>query len=383
MRWLGIVTISIALCSTWSARAQTTAVAKNRPEEARRPYSAEKAIDFIERSVSNWQEKRRCVTCHTNGLHLVAGAQTTPTSEVLFGSQEFTREYLTSFITGAAKPHGQHGAIEGLVAGASFLAISEMMTDEKLHAETITALDYIWSKQDPSGAWEDWLKCHWGPYEVDDHFGVTLATIALAMAPTEYRNSPKAQEAEGKLHQYLQTHPPTAPHQQAMMLWAARHAPAVAPIERQQAWIASLRKLQQDDGGWVLAQLGDSKWQREDGKPHHQISDGYATALMVYTLRQAGVPKEDTAIIRGIHWLKTNQRQSGRWFTHSPRRDGRHYISQAGTNMALLALHSCGALEMVGLGAREREQPTPSTATLNPAAEQGGSGQPNPCSESK
>ena len=383
MRWLGIVIVCVALCSPWSVRGQSTGVSRNRPDEARMAYSPEKAIDFIERSVSNWQEKRRCVTCHTNGLHLVAGAQTTPTSNVLVGSQEFTREYLTSFITGAAKPHGQHGAIEGIVAGASFLAISEMLTDKKLHAETITALDYIWSKQDPSGAWEDWLKCHWGPYEVDDHFGVTLATIALAMAPAEYRNSPKAQEAQEKLHLYLQSHPPTAPHQQAMMLWAARHAPELAPIEQQQAWIASLRKLQQDDGGWVLAQLGDAQWQREDGKPHHQISDGYATALVVYALRQAGVSKEDSALIDGIRWLKTNQRQSGRWFTHSPRRDGRHYISQAGTNMALLALHSCGALEVNGLDARKREQRTPSSPTLNSSAEQDRSEQPTPCSEQR
>ncbi len=280
MHWLGIITICVVLSAAWNVRAQSTGVAKNRPDEARAAYSPEKAIDFIERSVSSWQDRRRCVTCHTNGLHLVAGAQTTPNSKILISSQEFTRDYLTSYITGTAKPHGQRGAIEGIVAGASFLAISEMTTDKKLHARTISALDYIWSKQDPSGAWEDWLKCHWGPYEVDDHFGVTLATIALAMAPTDYRSKPNAKEAEKKLHQYLKTNAPTAPHQQAMMLWAARHVPELATAEQKQKWIESLRKLQQEDGGWVLAQLGDAQWLREDRKPHHQISDGYATAIV-------------------------------------------------------------------------------------------------------
>ena len=112
---------------------------------------------------------------------------------------------------------------------------------------------------------------------------------------------------------------------QAMMLWAAKHAPELATPEQQEKWIESLRNLQQEDGGWVLAQLGDAQWQREDKKPHHQISDGYATALVVYVLRQAGVSREDPGIVRGVKWLKANQRESGRWFTHSPRRDGRHH----------------------------------------------------------
>ena len=372
MNWFGIITIFIFICTTGNLRGQSDGVTRNRPDEARSAYSAEMAIDFIERSVSKWQERRRCVTCHTNGLHLVAGAQITPNSQVLISNQKFTRDYLTSYISGKAKPRGQRGAIEGIVAGASFLAISEMTTDKKLHAQTVRALDYIWSKQNPSGAWEDWLKCHWGPFEVDDHFGVTLATIALAMAPIEYRSQPNAMEAEKKLHQYLKANAPTAPHQQAMMLWAARHAPELATVEQQQRWVKSLRKLQQEDGGWVLAQLGDAQWQREDEKPHHQTSDGYATALGLYALRQAGVSKEDPGIVRGIKWLKANQRQSGRWFTHSPRRDGRHYITQAGTNMALLALHSCGALGIDGLITRDIERHASALVPLNPAPEQAG-----------
>jgi squalene-hopene/tetraprenyl-beta-curcumene cyclase len=74
------------------------------------------------------------------------------------------------------------------------------------------------------------------------------------------------------------------------------------------------------------------------------MSDGYATAFSIFVLRQARVETNDPAIQSGLHWLKSNQRESGRWFTHSPRRDGKHYITQAATNMALLALASCDEL---------------------------------------
>ena len=105
-----------------------------------------------------------------------------------------------------------------------------------------------------------------------------------------------------------------------------------------------MRALQQDDGGWVLIQFGNADWKRRDKKPQAQISDGYATAFVIFTLKQAGVSASDPAIKRGIAWLKTHQRESGRWFTHSPRVNGRHYITQAANNMALLALSSCGEL---------------------------------------
>jgi hypothetical protein len=37
-------------------------------------------------------------------------------------------------------------------------------------------------------------------------------------------------------------------------------------------------------------------------------SDGYATGLVVYTLKQTGGSPSDAAIRKGIRWLETNQR---------------------------------------------------------------------------
>ena len=329
-----------------SAAEDRIVVKKNRADEPlAKTFSAQKSIGFIERSVSRWQTTQKCITCHTNGLHLVAGSAATPQSEVLFKNREFSRNYLSSYVQHHKEPKGDHGALQGIVAGASFLAISEMTSDKELHPDTATALDYIWTRQSESGAWDSWLKCHWGPYEVDDHFGASLAAIALAMTPDAYRKKPESMHAWQSLARYFKANPPVSAHQKGMLLWLSRHAPDSLTSVEKKKWVEELRDLQQADGGWVLIHLGNADWQRKDKQPQAQISDGYATAFVVYALRQSGTSRGDPAIKRGIAWLKAHQRESGRWFTHSPHVDSMHYITQAASNMALLALSSCGELD--------------------------------------
>lgn len=338
--------IALTASDLLAAEADDRIVAnKNHADEPlAKNFSSQKSIAFIERSVSRWQTKNKCITCHTNGLHLVAGSVATPQSEVLLKSREFSRKYLSSYVQHDKKPEDGYGSIEGIVAGTSFLAISEMNTAEKLHPDTEAALDYIWTRQSKSGAWDSWLKCHWGPFEVDDHFGVSLAAIALAMTPDAYRKKPESIHAWQNLKKYLKANPPVSAHQKGMLLWLSRYASESSTSVEKKKWLKELRDLQQDDGGWVLIHLGNADWKRKDNQPQSQISDGYATAFVIYVLRQSGVSASDPAINRGIAWLKTHQRESGRWFTHSPRVDGRHYITQAASNMALLALSSCGEL---------------------------------------
>jgi squalene-hopene/tetraprenyl-beta-curcumene cyclase len=62
---------------------------------------------------------------------------------------------------------------------------------------------------------------------------------------------------------------------------------------------------------------------------------------MVYVLRQAGVAADDPAVAKGAAWLKANQRESGRWYTRSLNNDNAHYITNAGTAFAVMALKAC------------------------------------------
>ena len=320
-------------------------ISRNSPyEPMATSYSPKKSIDFIERSVTRWQSSRKCVTCHTNGLHLVAGSQVTPDSRVLSKNRDFARKYLMAYVTGKTKARRQYGAIQGLVASSSYLAIGEMFSGNTLHPDTAKGLDYVWTRLDESGVWNDWLKCHWGPFEVDDHFGVTLASLAVSMSPQSYKSKPNVVEAYGKMKGFLKRNKVSSLHQKGMLIWISKYDPTLISKEEKKEWIAEIKSLQQKDGGWVLIDFGDENWKREDSRAQSQESDGYATAFALYTLRQAQIPSANKIIRQGVNWLKTRQRESGRWFTHSPRRNGKHYISQAGTSMALMALDSCGAL---------------------------------------
>ena len=62
---------------------------------------------------------------------------------------------------------------------------------------------------------------------------------------------------------------------------------------------------------------------------------------MVYVLRQSGASAKDHAVRRGAAWLRANQREDGGWATRSLNSDKTHYIANAGTAFALMALKAC------------------------------------------
>ena len=185
-----------------------------------------------------------------------------------------------------------------------------------------------------------WLKCDWPPMESDDHYGVTLAAIAVGAAPDDYAKTEKAQTGMKNIRRYLSNNPPLGPHHKGMVLWADSLCGDLVSNKQRKAWIGELTALQKTDGGWALATLG--KWKRGDDKKQDTTnSDGYATGFVIYVLRRAGVPASDPRLKRGIAWLKSNQRTSGRWFTRSLYKDNKHYISHAGTVMAVMAINAC------------------------------------------
>ena len=100
--------------------------------------------------------------------------------------------------------------------------------------------------------------------------------------------------------------------------------------------IAALLRTQNEDGGVALPSLGP--WERVDGSAQSTESDGYGTAFVSYVLLRAGLPPSHPMLSRALAWLRSHQRESGRWFTRSASREGPHYISHAGTAFAVLAL---------------------------------------------
>jgi squalene-hopene/tetraprenyl-beta-curcumene cyclase len=165
--------------------------------------------------------------------------------------------------------------------------------------------------------------------------------VGVGHAPGEYAKTEKAKAGLAKLRAYFKKNAPPSLHHKAWLLWASVKLDGLMTKEEQQQAIKELRGKQKADGSWSLASLGD--WKGYDGRANDVKAegDGYGTGLVVYVLRQAGVGADDAAVKKGVAWLKANQRVSGRWFTKSLNSDKYHFITNAGTAFAVLALKAC------------------------------------------
>ncbi|HEY7327170.1 MAG TPA: prenyltransferase/squalene oxidase repeat-containing protein [Gemmataceae bacterium] len=312
----------------------------NSPDEPRAAsVSLAAAAHFLDGVAVNWTRDRKCATCHTNVPYLFArGTLKDAPSE----GADLVRRFLEDRIAHwddeakAAKPRSD----AEVVVTAVSLAFHDAQTSGKLRPLTRKALDRMWTLQQANGAW-NWLKCAWPPFEHDDYYGAAFAAVGTAVAPDGYSQTEAAQQGLKKLKAYLQTTTPPSLHHKTWLLWASSKHDGLLTASERERTIKELLSLQRDDGGWSLASLGD--WKGHDGRDNDKNapSDGYGTGLVVYVLRQAGMSGKEDPIQRGVHWLRTNQRQSGRWFTRSLNTDGAHYISNAGTAFAVLALTAC------------------------------------------
>ena len=303
-------------------------------------FSYEKALHASDHAALDWQVTHNCITCHTNGFYLVGRALSGKNAEAYAEVRKFTQGFLAPHVTpDAPKSKRRTPGDMGMVSATAFLAISDINTEGKLGETTKHALDYIWKRQSKSGAWERWIKCNWGPYESDDHFGPSLVALAMGIAAQDdYVKTEAAAAGDRHVLRYLKANPPESLHQMGMLLWASAYRDDLADKETIAKWQQKLFAAQQENGGWVLPDLGDENWKRSDGKEQSTTPDPYATGFAVHVLQESGIARDDPRLMRARNWLKRQQRESGRWFTRSPRKDNKHYISNAATSFALLAL---------------------------------------------
>ena len=331
------VTILMVVTAMAFATAQSPPIT---PDEVKRPkFDLRAAEKSAAAAAMDWQARHDCVTCHTNGLFLVAGANSIAMEKAYQQSRAFATTYLDRYLTEGQTREGQYGSIEGIVATSAFLAIGEARGQDVVSPETLRALRHALSLMSDKGHFPSWLTCDWPPYEVDHHFGSSLLLVALGGTSKAFRTEPALVDGITRLRAWLQANPPTNAHQVGMCLWADATGGIELVDARRLEYITRCRELQRKDGGWSVYGIGE--WNRPDGTPQLSESEAYATAFMVFVLRQAGVPPQDEAIQRGLTWLRTNQRESGRWFNRSPRRDRRHYLSNAATNFSLMAFEAC------------------------------------------
>jgi squalene-hopene/tetraprenyl-beta-curcumene cyclase len=310
----------------------------NRPDEPfRREFSLPAAVRFLDAAALSWQKERNCFACHSNYVYLAVR----PAISHPARAHDQIRAALEQVAEHPREQLKRIGVAEAVMV-AAVLAWNDALTTGRLHPTARKALDRMWTLQREDGGFT-WLKNAQPPSEIDDHYGVTMAAIGAGVAPDDYARTPQARAGLDKIRRYLRNHPPAHLHHRAMRLLASEYVDGIMTLPERRDVVDDLLALQKPDGGWGLATLGT--WERSDGKQQdYASSDGYGTGFAIYVLRRAGVPANDPRIQRGIAWLKTYQRASGRWFTRSLWKDQRHYLTHAGTAYALLALAQCGEI---------------------------------------
>jgi squalene-hopene/tetraprenyl-beta-curcumene cyclase len=199
---------------------------------------------------------------------------------------------------------------------------------------------------DEAGSW-DWINFHGAPFESDEshYWGATLGALAYGSAPASYRKQPAVQANLALLRTYLTKDYDKQPLvNRISVLWASGKVPSLLTREQREALLKDIASHQQRDGGWTTATLGP--WKRTDGTPLDTASDGYATALVVYAMYEAGIPAQNKLIQEGRRWLVQNQAADGHWNATSLNKQREasaapaKFMSDAATGYAAMALSS-------------------------------------------
>jgi len=318
-----------------------------------------------------------CVSCHTAVPYMLAR----PVLRTAMGVSRPTPQEvkLLSEITQRVETYGSQDPLYGPRAGESrgteavlnalILALEDARQRREQPSETARkAFRQLWREQRSDGAW-DWLDLVNEPDESGDaqYYGAALAAIAVG-TPTDFvdRNEENTANHIDQLRTYLKgEYAAQNLYNRAWMLLASTRLTGLLDPRQRNGLMAELQAKQNDDGGWSLYRLGPWRWSMTTGpfappgNPDVSFlakSDGYATGLIAYVLRQAGLLPDEPTLRKATDWLKANQKELQvdsqlwrLWRAHSLNQDRenggvqgepwkRMVMSDAATAFAVLAL---------------------------------------------
>ena len=274
-----------------------------------------------------------CVSCHTTVPYVLARPALRRAMRVSAATPQETR--LIEEATRRVESYGAHQPLYDhteskktesrgteAVLNALILASADAAQNRREPSgPTQQAFKRLWETERPDGAW-DWLDFGLEPFETVDgaYYGATLAALAIGIAPGLSKSqSSETKAGIEKLRGYLkEKYALQSLFNRTWLLLASTRLNGLLTKSQREALITELQGRQRDDRGWSLDSLGAWRWSktagpfRAPGTPDAALlakSDGYATGLIVYTLRQAGLPVSHRSVSRGLQWLKTNQRE--------------------------------------------------------------------------
>ena len=317
-------------------------------------FSWDRGLAHLDEGAVAWSGARKCVSCHTNGSYLfIRPALTARAGEPAAAVREF---FVSELGEWAATPHEELD--EGtrpaqIIYIAAGLAEWDANVSHTLSPETRQALALMFELQRDGGTWGS-IDC-WPPFESDSYHLATVAAMASATAP-EWLATLKDEAVLFKverLRRFLRTQAPPHDYGRILLLWTATRWPGLLPDAQRQELVDLVWKHQRADGGWSIRTFAAPEaWGRGNRAARLRAepdlanvpSDGHQTGLALIVLRAAGIPADDARIQRGVSWLLSNQRQSGRWWTRSLNTDRWNFITYSSTAYGLLALAMCDAV---------------------------------------
>jgi squalene-hopene/tetraprenyl-beta-curcumene cyclase len=339
-----------AFCEDWNARLAAQYMDSRQKEWVAWPTAMHSGV--------------ACVSCHTGLPYLLARPALRQALNEKTGPTLYEGVLVASMRSTVIRTDANDlfGGLKGLIVdqvyGAQVVLASLVLAMDdaprgRLSAEGEKAFDRMWSLQVKSGpdkgAWL-WSDFDLDPWETKDaaFYGAALGALATGLAPADYQSRPEIQENVAALRVYLREGQKTQPlHNRVFLLWASSKLRDLLPDADKQAILDELWRKQEADGGWTIQSLGE--WKKRDKAPAADGSNSYATALIAFSVEQAGVRPSQAGLSKALGWLKTHQDpQGGYWAAesmnhkHDPGTVPEKFMTDAATGYATAALLAAG-----------------------------------------